>query len=398
MILLRSTKPVTLYTTSPLAVTCQPCLPVNADGNWVLFTAIGNTSLKAIFGGGASGATSGNWGLLAPGVPWGGVLRPRLDFANSVRDTLGVKYYQLSWQRGTTGDPNAWTPFNTDVNRHFAHMVGSDLVIEPYKLGPHPMVVGTKTLQLYEIPPALPPIGQWTIANAVTDTENGEFDSAQFATGLIFDHDTGTPSGTDESGLYQIKLELFDATGNLINIAAKSITYVVPDDVDLTGIVNTVHANTVAQPGGGTLVHGNALVLTLHIDNNGTWAHLGEPTTPTGTADACCGVVPYNASDSVDMPYTVYHPHGFATYGLNVFRSATTILSFSGGVGNYVISETVGSMMSINLPPECMNKPPCTLAAFSEHLDVHATATDGWGTYLGYDSVGDRAFALAPQS
>jgi len=275
---------------------------------------------------------------------------------------------------------------------------GSDLVIEPYKLGPNPMVVNGKTLQLYEIPPALPPIGQWTIANAVTDTENGEFDSAQFATGLTFDHDTGTPSGTDESGLYQIKLELFDATGNLINIAAKSITYVVPDDVDLTGIVNTVHANTVAQPGGGTLVHGNALVLTLHIDNNRTWAHLGEPTTPTGTADACCGVVPYSASDSVDMPYTVYHPHGFATYGLNVFRSATTILSFSGGVGNYVISETVGSMMSINLPPECMNKPPCTLAAFSEHLDVHATATDGWGTYLGYDSVGDRAFALAPQS
>ena len=43
-----------------------------------------------------------------------------------------------------------------DVWRHYAHMVGTTLMIEPYKLGPQP--VGA-TPNLYEIPPALPPVG-----------------------------------------------------------------------------------------------------------------------------------------------------------------------------------------------------------------------------------------------
>ena len=383
---------VTLYTTSPLAITCPPCHPVIGPMNWVLWTAIGNTSLHAINGGGAPGATAGNLGLLDSGAPWGGTLRPRLDFDNSLRDALGVQYYQLSWRRGTAG---GWTPLNTEVYRHYAHVVGSDLVIDPYKLGPHHMVVGGQALELYEIPPALPPLGQWTIANSVTDTENGEFDSVLHASGLSFDAD-GTSHGTDNSGLYQLKLELFDAAGSLINIAAKGIVFVVPDSSTLGGTIHTVHADTVLQPGGGSLVVGNALVLTLHIDNNHTWAQLGAPTTPAGAADACCGVVPYGASDSVSLPYTVYHPHGFATYGLGVYRSATQILSFSGGTGVYDDVETVGNMMSLNLPASCVGKPPCTLAAFSEHLDVYAMATDGWGSYLGYNSTADRAFALSP--
>ncbi|MDB5986242.1 MAG: hypothetical protein JWR16_1295 [Nevskia sp.] len=383
---------VTLYTTSPLAVTCPPCHPVIGPNNWVLWTALGNTSLKAIYGGGAAAASTANLGLLSSGAPWGGTLRPRLDFDNSLRDTLGVHYYQLSWRRGTAG---GWTPLNAEVYRHYAHVVGSDLVIDPYKLGPHHMVVGGQPLELYELPPALPPIGQWTVANAVTDTENGEFDSVLHASGLSFDGN-GAASGTDNSGLYQLKLELFDASGNLIDIASKGIVYVVPDTTDLTGTIHTVHADTVLQPGGGSLVVGNAMVLTLHIDNNHTWAGLGAPITPTGAADACCGVVPYAASDSVSLPYTVYHPHGYATYGLGVYRSATQILSFNGGTGNYTDVETVANMMSLNLPAACVGKPPCTLAAFSEHLDVYAMATDGWGSYLGYNSTADRAFALSP--
>jgi hypothetical protein len=59
---------VTLYSTSPFAITCLPCPPVVGPDNWVLFTAIGNTSLKAIYGGGASGATNANWGLLTSGA------------------------------------------------------------------------------------------------------------------------------------------------------------------------------------------------------------------------------------------------------------------------------------------------------------------------------------------
>jgi hypothetical protein len=386
---------VTLYTTYPLAITCSPCAPVIADENWVLFTAIGNTSLKAIFGGGASGATVDNWGLTQGGAPWGGTLRPRLDFDNSLRESLGVKYYQLSWRRGTSGD---WTPFMTDVYRHYTHEVGTDLVIEPYKLGPNPRVVGGRTLQLYEIPPAVPPIGKWTIANAVLDTENGELDTTVHSRGLSFNDDGSVASGADESGLFQFQLELFDAAGNLIDIAAKGIRYVVADSADLSGTIHTVNANTVTQPGGGTLMAGNALVLTLHVDNNHCWAGLQPPFTPSGTADACCGVVSYGPHQSVTLPYTAYHPHGFATYGLNIFRSATQILpTISGGTGTFSLVRAVSDMMTLERPAECLANPPCITAAFSEHLEVYAMATDGWGSYLGYNDVADRAFALAAE-
>ena len=304
-------------------------------------------------------------------------------------------FYEISWRRGTSG---AFTPLNAEVYRHYAHMVGSDLVIDPYRLGPNPVVIGTETHQLYEIPPAVPPVGQWTIANAVTDTENGEFNSVLASRGLGFNADGSVAAGTvDESGLYQLKIELFDAAHNLVNLGANNIHFVVPNTSDLSGTIHTVEASSVAQPGGGTLIVGNALIITLHVDNNHTWAGLAAPTTPAGAADACCGVVPYGPSDSVDMPYTAFHPHGFATHALQIFRSATQILpTITGGVGSFTITRTVSDMMTLARPAECLDKPVCTLAAFGEHLEVYATATDGWGSNLGYNSAANRAFALAP--
>ena len=386
--------PVTLITTNPWAVTCSPCPPIVAGENWVLFTAIGNTSLKAIHGGGAPGTNGANLGLLQGGAPWGGMLRPRLDFDNALRESLGVHYYQLSWRKGMAGD---FTPLNREVYRHYAHMVGTDLVLEPYKLGPHHMAVGGEQLELYEIPPALPPVGQWSVANAVLDTENGEFDSDAFSEGLQFQDDGSPVPGTsDESGLYQLKLDLYDVAGNLINIAAKGIDYYVPNVANLSGTITTVKASTVAQPGGGTLVQGHSLVLTLHVDNNRTWAGIGAPTTPGGSADPCCGVLHYALGQSVTMPYAAYHPHGYATHGFSVVRSATQIISTAGGVGAFTVTRTVGDMMSVNLPPECAGKPPCTTAAFGEHLDVYAMATDGWASRLSaYDTHDTRAFALS---
>lgn len=386
--------PVTLITTHPLAMTCAPCQPVIAGANWVLFTAIGNTSLKAIYGGGAAGATAGNVGLLETGAPWGGTLRPRLDFDNALRDTLGVRYYQLAWRKGTSGN---FTPLNRDVARHYAHMVGTDPVLENYPLGPHHMVVGSETLELYEIPPALPPVGQWTVANAVLDTENGEFDSVAFSSGLAFNPDGSVVAGTtDASGFYQIKLDLYDAAGQQIDIGAKGIAYYVPADVNLSGTIHTVNANTIAQPGGGTLVQGNSLVLTLHVDNNHCWAGIGAPATPAGSADPCCGVLHYAAGQSVTMPYVAYHPHGFATYDFTLVRSATQILpTVSGGVGSFTLTRTVHDLMTLALPAACQGKPECTTAAFGERLNVYETATDGWGSYLGYNAYDVRAFALA---
>lgn len=388
--------PVTLVTTSPWARTCLPCPPVIAGDNWVLFMAIGRDSLKKIFGGGAAPATATNLGLRSDGAPWGGMLRPRLEFDNALRQSLGVKYYQLSWRRGTTGD---FAPLTRDVNRHYEYEVGGLPVLEPYKLGPNYMSVGGETLALYEIPPAVPPSPgvDWSPADPVLDTQNGEFDSVLFSEGLSFEDD-GTPvAGTaDESGHYQIKLDLYDAAGNQIDIAALGINYCVPSVEDLSGTVTTVNANTIAQPGGGNLVQGNSMILTLHVDNNRCWAGIGAPTTPSGAADPCCGVLKYGSGQSVTMPYVAHHPHGFADRSFVVTRSATTILSDSGGTGSFALTRTVADMMSINLPAACLSEPPCTTAAFAETLYVAAKATDGWSRLSNYDASDTRAFALTP--
>jgi hypothetical protein len=383
---------VTLVTTDPRAVTTPPRRDVDAPANWVLFTAIGNTSLARIHGAGAHSTTFGNLGLRDDGAPWGGVLRPRLDFDSNLRDVLGVKYYQLSWRRGTAG---AFEPLSAPVSRHYAVWDGSALTVRDYPLGPHPMTVDGEALQLFEVPPTAPPDGHWTVADAVRDTENGELPSDLVAPGLRYRSDGSVePASVDESGLYQLKLELFDDAGHRVSAA---LAFVVPASADLTGTIPTALASSVAQPDGSSLQVGSSLVLTLHLDNNATWAGLGAPSTALGSADPCCGVVHYGPGAAVALPYTARHPHGFAIHHLSMFRSATALEPpITGGTGAFTLTRSVADLMTRALPASCAGRPPCTTAAFAEHLQVSASATDGWRSLTEYDSTATRAFALSP--
>ena len=227
---------VTLHTTSPLAITCSPCAPVIAPDDWVLFMGIGRRSLWDLRGIGAPTASDGSdKGLTADGEPWGGELRPRIEFDNRLREALGVRYYQLSFRRAT--DP-AWLPMTGDVWRHYAHTVGSDLVLSQYLLGPQ-VVNGVPNL--FEIPPAVPPVGQWSLPDPVFDTTSGVFPTNAYSPGVTYDAN-GNEVGTDGSGKFEIKLDLFDSAGAPVNIAALGIKFVLPNTADLAGTIHTVEA------------------------------------------------------------------------------------------------------------------------------------------------------------
>jgi hypothetical protein len=375
---------VTLHVSNPLAMTCKPCAPVIAGNNWVLFTAIGNHSLDDIRGAATtlSGSShAGNVGLTGGGAPWGGVLMPRLDFDNALRDSLGVKYYRLSWKRD--GEPDSqYKPLNAAISRHYAQMIASDLVLTAYSLGPQ--VVGAQG-NLFEIPPAVPPVGQWTVADAVEDTANGKFDTTTAMGGApILD------------GLVQLRLELFDAAGAAVNIGALGIDYYVPTYVDGGGNIHTTKASDPLLGLGAGLVQGNAMVLTLHVNNEHCSAHIGAPMVGGTGADDCCGVLGYHTdSDNVTMPWQASHPHGFATYGFLVKRGARDVLSDSGAVGGGGFSQTrtVGDLMTTNPAPGCTGG--CTVAGFTENLSVYAMATNGWGRLSNYDGWDARAFVLS---
>jgi hypothetical protein len=374
---------VNLYTSHPLAITCSPCPPVIAGDNWVLFMAVGNFPLSRIHGTGqALGASSSfNLGLTDGDAPWGGLLRPRLEFDNSLRENLGVKYYRLSWKRDAEPD-TAYKHLIGPISRHYAHMIGTDLVLDAYPLGP--TTVGSQG-NLFEIPPSIPPLGQWSIPDAVEDTTSGKFDTVAADGTAIMD------------GNVQLRVELFDTTGAPVNIGAKGVRYFVPTSTDLSGTIHTVDASTLG------LVAGNTMVITLHVNNESCSATIAPPAIGGTVADLCCGVLKYNDGDSVALAWQASHPHGFATYSFGVVRGVSGVYSSSGSVGggSFSTTQTVDHLLNDNLPAGCVAG-GCKVAGFSENLYVAVSTTDGWSRqsqYDGrfYDASAVRAFVLAPK-
>jgi hypothetical protein len=365
---------VTLFTTSPFALTCPPCKPVIAPPHWVLAMAVGNTSLAKVRGTSqALQATtnSSNIGLTSAGEPFGGYIRLRFEFDNTLRTDLNVRYYQVRWRK--LGTLNDFMPLTEDVWRHYAHMVGTTLMIEPYRLGPQP--VGA-TPNLYEIPPALPPSGQWSIPDAVVDTTSAAFPSVSLA-----------PAAGGE-GDYQFELTLYDTGGNAVNANTLGINYVIPTTLDLTATIPTANASLL-----GLVTASGRLVYQLHIDNNHCVAALQPPEIAGSISADPCGLLRYESGDSVTLHWTAFHPHQFATFKHAVVKGATELpapMTTSGTVtpapGTHTDTHTVSTLLGT-----------CTIAGFAETGSVWAMATDGWSRQSQFDDHVIQAFALAPE-
>lgn len=367
---------VTLVTRHALARTCPPCPPIIAPNNWVLVMAIGNHPLSRIRGTGQTlqGTTNAtNIGLTDGEAPFGGLLRLRIEFDNSLRDDLDVKFYRVSWRKGTSG---AFTPLTDECHRHYTHEVGGDLILEVLPLGPQ---VAGATANLFEIPPALAPVGQYSFPDLREDLTNAKFPTNTFAP-------------PDEAGKYQLKVDLFDSAGALVNVVAKGIKYRVPTSTDLSGTIFTEDAaalGLVQDDDGDGL---NSFIMTLHIDNNVCDASIAAPLLNGSVAADDCGVLNYLDSDTVTMLYTASHPNGFATYSFAVVRGVSPIVASASGNAN------TGAPFSITDSVNNLRSPDCPVAGFSENLYVAAMATNGWERLSGYDDSAVRAFVLAPQS
>lgn len=384
---------VTLYTHHPLAQTCKPCPPVEAGDNWVLFVAMGQTSLNAIYGNSSAlqgSTTSTNRGLTKTGAPFGGSLRPQLLFDNSLRESLGVKYYRLFWRRvgGTE------VQMLDDVVRHYTYDVAGHPVSTTYKLGPL-SPPDAPVANLYEIPPSLPPQGIWGPVIVPTDYQNGVFNTTLPAPGITYEPVIGTENGTDQSGKFEIRLELFDTAGNPVNIGALGIRYFVPDVDDLTGTITTVDAATLG------LVSANSMIVTVHVDNNATFAEIDAPSIGASSADPCCGVLGFAPGDSVTLPWRAKHKNGFATFTYTTKRVDQVVFSQPstsvGLVGNFSTVQNAQGLMDANLPPGCLAG-GCNVAAFASFEYVTAMATDGWSRLHHLDSADFEAFTLTKGS
>jgi len=378
---------VTIYTSSPFAHTCSPCPPLDPgdNGAYVAVMNVGNLLTSNIHGVSTVSSASDR-GLTLDGRPFGGTLNPHLEFDPELREQLGVKYYRVTVQRPGGADPRE---LDTECYRHFRHDVAGGQIDEPFPLGPK--TVGGVP-HLYEIPPATPTQGVWSTPNAIEDMANAKWDSTMEAPGR-------PDNQPDKSGMFELRIELFDAAGAAVDPAALGITWLVPRETSVSGAA-VLHLD----PPAAGVVQGTAFLLPLHVDNNRCNAEIDAPILNGSAAADQCGVLRYQPPQShggtVVMPYTASHRNGFATSsfvvkrGTNVLTPPTT--SGPVGSGSFAPSETVFDLLSRMPAPQAPLDPPCTIGAFLEEVRVYALATNGWSRLTGYDDYDSRAFTLAP--
>ncbi|MBT9332459.1 hypothetical protein [Paracidobacterium acidisoli] len=367
---------VTLYTDSIFAPCCSPCAPVNAGENYVLFRAIGGVDLSSIYGASPL-LPSTPLGLAAGAVvvgedsPFGATLLPRVEFDSSLLENGLASYYQISYWDTTQSQ---WIVLAGDIYRHYNEFVGGQLVTKSYLVGPQP---SAPKPNLFAIPPALPPVGDWAYPNPANDLANAQFPTASLPTG-------STPP---TYGLYQLKLDLFDAAGNEVDINAAGIKYYVPSSVEPDGTINTVDASTLS------LVSGNSMIISLYVDNRPTQAQLPAVSTPVdSTASDPCGILHYNGpGDNVDIEYVAWQPGNFLDWNLYVVRGTTgTVASLAGNTS----AGSPGSPVDFNNTVATLIG-SCPQAAFGVNLYCQFRGTDGWSRLgYGYDSSQSIAFAL----
>jgi hypothetical protein len=255
-------------------------------------------------------------------------------------------------------------------------MVGGTLITSPYVLGPK---TGGTTPNLFEIPPALPPAGgTWAFPQPAYDLANAQVPTTALP----------SPLNTVTNDIFELKLDLYDSSGNPVNIATAGIKYCVPSTVEADGTINTVDASTLG------LVNGNSFIMSIYVDNRPTQAQLPEVSTPvTTTSTDPCGILLYKTpADNVDIEYVAYQPGNFLDWGLNVVRGT------SGSVASIAGNSNAGSP-SPGAPADFNNTVAsligsCPQAAFGVNLNVYSRATDGWGRLSEYDSSRSIAFAL----
>lgn len=402
--------PVHLLVTDPDAVAFLPGQDVAEDDDlWICPVAIGNYSLKRVYGTGAEGLSGpadpkiGLYSSISSGLsgslssftdgPFGGLLGLRVLFSNGLLNA-GVKYYRIKYRINGEGD---WLCTSHLVTRHYSHYNSTTEVLEflPYHLGPQSVGAFSNCFEIRpKDPPNLAeePEADWYVLDATVDLINAYIDTSSLSSGYL-----------------EIKLELFDASGNRINPAdfdGTGIPFKLPSNTNIFETIETVDAVAVnidlvrADPEDSSF---QVFIFKLRFDNRTPTAIIDPPVVyASGNSITDCGIVEYKNSDTgVNLVYQARHPGTFGMYAFQVIRSSTSLKYINGRAGD------MGPSGSFTVPANLHQDPahPADLfllkechaaAAFSLNLSIYNMAFNGWSR-VGGDSHDVRAFALVPE-
>lgn len=376
----------------------------------------------------ASGASKGK---TTAGEPLAGSLELRLDMSRSNLISLGVTQYRWSYRRKTGGDgltafTDTWHTMLREVYRPYEvkvfipFPVGHFITQYKYeKMGPF----GAENL--FKIQPNATTIGIWydSVMNEHVDLAWAYFDTAN-----LKEADGITPT----VGQYDIKLELFDSSGNLVNWnnpggSGWNIEAFVTNNpapfVPPTGMTETPApaANLIKDTSANTVGY----IMTLFVDNTPCEALIDDPfvlENPTALSGPC-GFLFFNSTttsktrlrflarqafdNAVFTFWIVKGSSGYvpdATLGWNfVTSSYASLLVHDLTPGAYPVngfSRSADSHFSKDIKVADMlnaNGSTCPQAAFAATLGVCSTAYNGYTqAYWLNDWAVPKAFALAP--
>jgi hypothetical protein len=389
---------VTIRITDPRVPGCEdePDLP----GSQVVVLSIGReVAVREVQTSGAEGLTNAN-------EPFGGTLEPRVDFSRTeLIDVKKIPYYRWSYRRlsgpdGITNnvDPASvpingdWSVMRRDVYRHYK--VGTSYPSD--FMGPLPMA-GPNT-NLFRIRPLLPPAGnEWVVLDENIDLATSYFDTASLegapSEGTLLSDDLA-------AGLYELKLELFDVTGALVDWTTNGIDLRIADQ-DAPFGPGTITSSP-APLYNRILFNGNTMGfrMVVRVDNNRCIAEI-LPVGGTVTPDPVCGFHNYSSpADTAALSFVARHPNNFASYSFVTTRGPGPSITdastsgIAGEAGTNGFSEISNFNYSKNVIISTLLG-PCSNAAYSERLDVTAMATNGYNTLSNYNAVDNAAFALA---
>lgn len=221
-----------------------------------------------------------------------------------------------------------------------------------------------------------------------------------------------SPDFTD--GLYEFTFELLDATGAVVPTAANTfvVDRIASDPAGPSTIIaDGLSENYVVKNMGGQAI---AFKFKLRIDNKVCYADVLDAIVDGNSTDTICGIGQYNnkVNDKATLKFLAGHPNNFATYIFQVTKGNSNNVpvanSYSGAPSeNYVTQVSNGysvtTIFDSGVPKNQYEKEmnvsdllgTCTMAAFAEVLNVHATHTNGSTRLNGYDAGDVAAIAIA---
>jgi hypothetical protein len=383
-------------------------------GNKVVVTTLGNNinASRVAQSGADIGLAPDLWYGYSNTGPFSGSIEPHVMFGDALTG-IGIKYYRWRYKAHADADIEAnWHNMNQSVDRYYFHESPDSFLT--YNLGPKAYQSGTMipltNPDLFEIQtenvPA-PGINTWFTLNARTDTATAYLNTYPLNTFDINGHVTAFADG-----LYDLKLEFYDATGAQVNLSLLGTAVEVLDPTK-TAAFTDPFVDAVPAPAANQLLDtSNNLLgfkMIIRVDNNPTHAVIHETTVGLHAAGPC-GMIPYHHKNTAlaHIAFEAFQKNDFAFFDFSITKgSSGHVHDVSGNVSNSpavtVLDNGVASAeaYSYNGTTDQFDSDKhvstllgtCDEAAFAEVLNVYATATDGWNR-IGYDSSDVKAFAL----